>query len=134
MIVGTIGINPEEKKEDIEIDSILYNKVKKQVYDKVKGIGISKHTLHSFLQIIIEVVETTSVKGKTKKQLALNIMRDLVSSSSKSDEKEFILELLDNGTISNMIDLIISATRGELNLNKVIQVSTKCCYGFLNKK
>lgn len=118
-------VNPSENSE--------FDKLKNIVSNKIKHIGISKNTLHTFIQIIIETVEGADVKGNTKKELALHIMRDLVEFIPQSDEKEFIMELIHNGTISNMIDLVVMASRGEVNVNKVIAVSSNCCI-FLRRR
>jgi hypothetical protein len=119
-------VNPRENSD--------FEKIKSEVFNKMKDIGISKKTLHTFLQIIIETVEQKQVKGDTKKELAILIMTDLVETIPQGGEKEFILELLHNGTISNMIDLVVLASRGEVNINKVIAVSSNCCYGFFSRR
>lgn len=119
-------VNPREYTE--------LEKIKSEVFNKVKNIGISKKTLHTFLQIIIETVEQKQIKGEAKKELAILIMTDLVELIPRGDEKEFILELIHNGTIGNMIDLVVLASRGEVNVNKVIAVSSNCCFGFLSRR
>jgi hypothetical protein len=123
-------INPRENVIVVQD----FDKLKQQVLSKVKYIGISKNTLHLFIQVVIETVENSGVKGDTKKELAIHIMRDLVELMPHSSEKEFILELIHNGTISNMIDLVVLASRGEVNINKVINVSKNCCFGFFKKR
>lgn len=123
--MNTVIVNPNEHGGIEQLKDIVSN--------KIKDIGISKHTLHKFLQIIIETVEGTDVKGELKKELAILIMKDLVESMSQSSEKEFILELIHNGTVSNMIDLVVMASRGEININKVVAVSNNCCIGFLRR-
>lgn len=110
-----------------------FETIKSDVFNKVKNIGISKKTLHTFLQIIIETVDQKQIKGEAKKELAIHIMTDLVDLIKQGDEKEFILELIHNGTIGNMIDLVVLASRGEVNVNKVIAVSSNCCYGFFSR-
>jgi hypothetical protein len=126
-----IIVNP---KENVIIVND-FDKLLREVSNKIKNIGISKNTLHLFLQIIIETVEKSNVKGgDKKKELAILIMRDLVELTPQSSEKEYILELIHNGTIANMIDLVVLASRGEVNINKVINVSKNCCFGFLKKR
>jgi ribosome biogenesis GTPase A len=125
-----IIVNP---KENIIVVND-FDKLKQQVLNKVKHIGISKNTLHLFIQVVIETVENSGAKGDTKKELAIHIMRDLVELIPQSGEKEYILELIHNGTIANMIDLVVLASRGEVNINKVINVSKNCCFGFFKKQ
>jgi hypothetical protein len=123
--MNTVMVNPNEHGGIEQLKDIVSN--------KIKDIGISKHTLHTFLQIIIETVEGADVKGELKKELAVLIMTELVESMSQSSEKEFVLELIHNGTVSNMIDLVVMASRGEININKVVAVSNNCCIGFLRR-
>lgn len=114
-----------------------YNKIVSEIKGKIQSIGISKNTLHTFIQIVIETVEKTQLSGKEKKQLSMKIMNHLVELIPHNDDKEFILELIHNGTISNMIDLVILASRGQVNLNNLnnaVTVSSNCCYGFFSKR
>ena len=43
-----------------------------------------------------------------------------------SEEKTSLLQLLNDGTISNMIDLIVDATKGRLNVNSAKKVLKGC--------
>jgi hypothetical protein len=125
-----IIVNPKENV--IVVND--FDKLLREVSNKIKNIGISKNTLHLFIQLVIETVEKSNVKGDKKKELAILIMRDLVELIPQSGEKEYILELIHNGTIANMIDLVVLASRGEVNINKVINVSKNCCFGFFKKQ
>ena len=55
----------------------------------------------------------------------------------ESEEKTLLLNFVNNNTISNLIDLIVDATKGNLNINTIKKVSTSCltlCAPFLFKK
>jgi hypothetical protein len=82
----------------------------------------------------METVEKTSIKGTEQKDLALRLIRALIVDLTDKEDEKILLKLLDDGTISNMIDLIVDATRGKLNINKVVTVSSKLissCVPFL---
>ena len=66
--------------------------------------------------------------------MALKLIRALVVDLTEGADEEVLLKLLDDGTISNMIDLIVDATRGKLNINAVATVGAGCfnnCFPYL---
>ena len=67
----------------------------------------------------MECIEVEDIAGMDKKQLAESIVRKLIKESEMSDEKRKIcLDLVNAGTLGDTIDLVVSATKGELALNK----------------
>ena len=49
-------------------------------------------------------------------------------------KEKFLLDMIDNGTVGNTIDLIVGASRGEIDINTVTQVGTNCCLAFMKRK
>lgn len=94
---------------------------------KLKEIGVKKSTLALVIKFVIEAVENTPIKGKEQKNYALRLIDGLVEEFAYGDDKEFFKIALDSGSISDMIDLIVSATKGEINVNQVLKVATKSC-------
>lgn len=94
---------------------------------KLKEIGVKKSTLALVIKFVIEAVENTPIKGKEQKNYALRLIDGLVEEFAYGDDKEFLKIALDSGSISDMIDLIVSATKGEINVNQVLKVGTKSC-------
>ena len=85
----------------------------------------------------METVENTPIKGTEQKDLALRLIRALIVDLTDKEDEKILLKLLDDGTISNMIDLIVDATRGRLNINRVVTVSSKLissCVPYLCRK
>ena len=39
--------------------------------------------------------------------------------------------MLDEGIVGDVIDLVVSATKGEIDVNSVEKVATGCCLAFL---
>ena len=42
--------------------------------------------------------------------------------------------MLDEGIVGDVIDLVVSATKGELDINSVEKVATGCCLAFLKSR
>ena len=96
--------------------------------EKLESISIGSNTLHLVLKFVMESVENTPVKGIKQRQLAIEVIRSLVTDLVKlEEEKIMLLSLVDSGSIGNTIDLVVSATRGELNINTVTQTVVGCC-------
>ena len=80
---------------------------------------ITLGTIHLVLKECMELVEKLDCPGSEKKKHVLTIVKvvvvDLVD--DENDER-IILELIDKKVLENTMDLIVMATKGELNLNK----------------
>ena len=95
------------------------------VKEKLSNITIRASTIHLIIKYVMETVEKTPIKGTEQKDLALRLIRALIVDLTDKEDEKILLKLLDDGTISNMIDLIVDATRGKLNINRVVTVSSK---------
>ena len=74
----------------------------------------------------MEEVEETQAKGAEQKEIALKLIRALVIDLTEGADEEVLLKLLDDNTVSNLIDLIVDATKGKLNINAVTKVGSGC--------
>ena len=74
------------------------------------------------LKTIMEVVENikdNNFKGRSKKNCVLYVVRTIIVNSSVSDLlKTMVITLIDNGTMSSTIDIIVDASKGNIGLNK----------------
>ena len=83
----------------------------------------------------MELVEATKLKGKDQKALVVKIVRKIVNDSPIDETKKgVIIAMLDEGIVGDVIDLVVSATRGELDINTVEKVATGCCLAFLKSR
>ena len=83
----------------------------------------------------MEIVEATKLKGKEQKVLVEKIVRKIVNDSPlEESKKSIVISMLDEGIVGDVIDLVVSATRGELNINTVEKVVTGCCLAFLKSR
>lgn len=81
---------------------------------------IKLETIHIILKEVIELVENyTSVSGNEKKETVIIIIKEISDDLiDDGKEKEILMEFIDKKVLNNTIDLIISASKGELNINK----------------
>ena len=114
-----------ENKEEI-IDKAT-DKVFEGLVEKAKEVGVKKSTLALIIKFVMEAVEDTPVKGAEQKDYALRLIRALVMELAEGDDKEYLLIALDSGSVADTIDLIVAATRGELNVNMVVETATTSC-------
>ena len=98
--------------------------------DQLKGLmgelPISSGSLHIIIKHVMELVENTPLKGAEQKIFALDLIRDIFKEATDGDEEKALVTLVDNGTIGNMMDLIIDASRGKLNINAITKASKGC--------
>lgn len=122
--------NPSIKKTDIYKQSNSISNIFKNSLDiikqKVSVINIRPTTLHIILKYVMEEIETTPIKGSEQKEFALKLIGELIIDLSDKEDEETLLKLLNDGTISNIIDLIVDATNGRLNINTTIVTTTRC--------
>ena len=121
----SITNNTSNNKQTNSIINI-FSKSLNTIKEKASVINIRPSTLHLILKYVMEEVETTPVKGAEQKEFALKLIKELIIDLTDKEDEETLLKLFNDGTISNMIDLIIDATKGRLNVNTSVTVATGC--------
>lgn len=122
-IILTDSTTTEKPKFDIQN---IYEKTLAKLKVKVSTISIRSNTLHLIIKYVMELVEQTPLKGSKQKEMALKLIRALIVDFTDADDERVLLQLLDDGTIGNMIDLIVDATKSRLDVNTAVQVTTGC--------
>ena len=75
----------------------------------------------------MQVIEESDV-NTNKKVLAENILKQLILDSDLDDNKEkILLGLIESDVVGNTIDLVVSASRGEMTLNVAAKEAAKGC-------
>lgn len=120
----------ESKKEEkyivdanTNIDLIFIN-VSTDIKSKLNDVGINIKTLHIIIKYVMEATEKTPIKGPEQKKFALRIIKELIDNMKDSDDKIVLLNLYNNDSISNTIELIVAASKGQLGINNVAQVGS----------
>lgn len=89
-----------------------------KLQDKFGEERITVTTIHLLLREVIELVDKFSCQGSEKREHVVTIVKAIVNDLVDNDEeKRIILEMIDKKILENTIDLIILATKGELNIN-----------------
>ena len=115
-----------------EINKSAFKKVKDHL--KFFNIKIEDDISVMFLlKTIMEVVENikdNKFKGRAKKDCVLYVVRTIIVNSSVSDDKKtMVITLIDNGTVSSTIDIIVDASKGNIGLNKKTRKRIFKCIG-----
>ena len=132
-------MSSESKREEVSniLVAAAYDAalIKLQSTLKERNIEVSSKTITQIVKIAIEIVEATKLKGKEQKVLVERIVRKIVNDSPlEESKKSIVISMLDEGIVGDVIDLVVSATKGELDINSVEKVATGCCLAFLKSR
>ena len=102
------------KNKFITLDSML-----EEFKNKFSEVHINSSNLINVLKNIIEIVELIKIKGSDKKIYAINLLRLLINDSTmEKKDKKLCMDILDNNIISDMIDIIVLASKNKIKINK----------------
>ena len=132
-------MSSESKREEVSniLVAAAYDAalLKLQSTLKERNIEVSSKTITQIVKIAMEIVEATKLKGKEQKVLVERIVRKIVNDSPlEESKKSIVISMLDEGIVGDVIDLVVSATKGELDINSVEKVATGCCLAFLKSR
>ena len=130
-VSGTVGeVVGEKVGEKVgELSENLVSYGLTHVKEKLGAVGIKPTTLTIVIKYTMEVVEKTPLKGPAQMDFSLRIISDLITELPDTDEKVYLRQIMDNGGIKDTIELVVEATKGEIDVNKVADVAAKNCLG-----
>ena len=100
-----------------------------------RGIEITSKTITTVIKISMEIVEATNLKGIEQKILVEKLVRKIVKDAPIADEKEkLLLDMIDEGVVGDVVDLVVAATNGEVNVNAAEQAAVGCCLAILKSR
>jgi hypothetical protein len=114
----------EDTLEEMLRDVIA--KVKTRIGEIDMG-NVSLSTLPLLIRIVMEAVEHTIIKGNAQKVFAMRVISELIAELPESIEKGFLKATCESGGIEGTIDLVVAASKGELDVNKVASVALNSC-------
>jgi hypothetical protein len=107
-------LNPKKKAE--LLDALHGMKVDSMIIPYTSTVKIIHHG--------VEIADTFKVRGITKKEIALDVITELA---------DFADIILDYQMVGETIDLVLAASKGEVNINKTVKFMSKvipvCCLG-----
>lgn len=133
---STNTVKVEEINTTIVKSKNIYNTTLEAIKEKVSVITIRPSTLYLIIKYVMEEVEKTPIKGPEQKEMALKLIKALIIDLTENEDEEVLLNLLNDGTIGNLMDLIVDVSKGKININKISKVSIGCfkrCYPYLCK-
>ena len=100
-----------------------------------RNIEITATTITTVIKICMEIAEATKLKGKEQKVLVERLIKKVVKDAPITDEKEkLLLDMIEEGVVGDVIDLVVSATKGELDVNAVEKAAVGCCLAVLKSR
>ena len=108
----------------------LYRVVIADVKGRMREIdmdSIRPSTLPVLIGIVMEAIERTIIKGNAQKVFAVRIVTELIDELPEGPEKVFMKATGASGGVEATIELVVAASRGELNVNQVADVALKTC-------
>lgn len=116
-------------------EQAIFELVLKQLKEQTSDVEVNSVNITRILRIAMEIVETTKVKGPEQKVLVEKVVRQIIVDAPINDANEkLLLDLCDEGILGNTIDMVIAASKGEIDVNAAAKVATGCCLQFLKKK
>jgi hypothetical protein len=105
---------------------------------KEKHSIISLPNINTLINYAIELSEKEKISGKEKRDFALKLIESAIAvlpddTDALKLNKEFLLTSYHNGNIADIIELVVDASKGKLNINKkiVTNIFLKCLYSIL---
>ena len=112
----------------------IFELVLKQLKNDTSDIEVNSVNISKILRIAMEIVESTKLKGKDQRDMVEKVVRQFIVDAPIADEKEkLVLDLCDEGILGETIDLVIAASKGEVDINAVTKVAAGCCVNFLKR-
>ena len=85
------------------------------------------------IRIAMVIVEQSKESGANKKQFVIDLLKEVFLNNAEilPDHKLEVLHLIENGVVSDSIDIIVDASKGKFDLNKLENVAeevAKSCF------
>ena len=115
------------KPKSFNLISRLYNNemdLQTDFKSKIADVVLEPSNIIFVLEKAMEAVELTTMKNNEKKHAATKLVSDLVAAAPIDENtRQALKEMIELGVISNAIDIIVAASKGNLALNSVVSVT-----------
>lgn len=131
-----INISTEEVKLVDLVKQEALNLLKEKITSEIGDKQVDKQLLMKLLVIGMETVEKTKVKGKDQKDIVKEALIQVIKLESvKVPHEEGLITFLEND-VDNVIDLVVDASKGKLDINKAEKHAitlVQCLFSCLKK-
>ena len=118
----------EKKTDGVDTTTKVFSNLNTMFKTEIRDIELKPANIANVLSRAMKVVEISEVKGEQQKFLAKTLVRKAVETMEDGDRKTLLLNMLENDVLEDMVETIILATKGELQINEVLrQVRSRCC-------
>tara|TARA_B100000900_G_C20413297_1_gene647799 strand:- start:329 stop:688 length:360 start_codon:yes stop_codon:yes gene_type:complete len=110
-------------------EEYIFEECIKNIKSKIGNIEINQKNIIYIVKISMEAVEITNTKGTEQKILVNRIISKLILDApiSKNEKEELLSNIIDNGILDEVIEIVVSATKNELDINVPEKVTMNCC-------
>lgn len=134
-IINLSVTNEEVKLIDLVKEEAL-TLLKEKIIEEIGDKEVDKQLLMKLLIIGMETIEKTNVKGKDQKLIVIDALIQVIKSSNVKVSNQEKLLLFLNNDVDDVIDLIVDASKGKININKAEKYTVslvKCLFSCLKK-
>lgn len=101
------------------MNNFTFEEIYCEINKQISNFEISTNTLIIILQNILEIVEINKNNDIHEKALVMSLLKKIVNEADIDDNEKYNCNLIiNNGTISNTIDLIKDTSNKNTKLNK----------------
>lgn len=125
----------EKSTEMVTVIVKDFNYCKEEFIKQVKenNISVKPDTIMRLIRIAMVIVEQSKESGANKKQFVIELLKEVFLNNAEisSEHKLEVLHLVTNGVVSDSIDVIVDASKGKFDLNKVekvVEEVAKSCF------
>jgi len=111
------------------------NEIEKQLYETLKQTFTKELTTASIVELVTVVIgviqkNKDNMTSEEKKQMALNLIKLVISDSNATEDNKIYLNQLVDLTVPSMIDVMIAVAKNEIDLGKAKENIKKSCFCF----
>lgn len=86
---------------------------------------VRNKSIPEIIKYMMELVEEIEISGENKKRIVLVLIKQIGKHYLTKEQNDVLDASLDSDLISNMIDVIILASKGEVKLNKIMNIGKR---------
>ena len=95
------------------------------------GLVINSGNITLVIKLAMEIVEASALKGEEQKLVEKIVRKIVVEAPIEDDKEKLLLDMIDEGVVGDVIDLVVSASKGELDINVAEKAAVGCCLAIL---
>jgi len=128
-----VEMKEEEAIADIAAD--FFDACLEQLHTRMAEKTIGPSTIMLVVRYAMEIAELTHFKGAKQRDLATGLVERAIKDTSLPEaEEKLLLAMVDEDIVGSTIDLVVGASKGELDVNAVAEVAVGCCAALLKTR